>query len=192
MSGTRIRTIGQWFSKCVPRTPWGSKTLQFPWHTRTLFASYPLIFWHVYGKVFQRPQDMWEQNGLTAEADTRTQLPAVTPLQPPTATPRVFLSTCAVLSGVWLLAPPWIIAHHAPLVHGYTGVVWHFLLQGIFPTQGWTHISRVACIDWWILYCCTIWEALSYYIFFISFSYHLKLLCVLICLILNFSASPQI
>ena len=37
-------------------------------------------------------------------------------------------------------ATPWIVAHQAPLSMGFsrqnTGVVCHFLLQGIFPTQG--------------------------------------------------------
>ena len=38
------------------------------------------------------------------------------------------------------LRPPWTITHHAPLSMGFprqnTGVGCHFLLQGIFPTQG--------------------------------------------------------
>ena len=39
------------------------------------------------------------------------------------------------------LRPPWSVAHQAPLSVGfsrqeYTGVGCHFLLQGIFPTQG--------------------------------------------------------
>ena len=36
-----------------------------------------------------------------------------------------------------------------------TGVGCHFLLLGIFPTQGSTHISCISCIGRWILYHCT-------------------------------------
>ena len=39
------------------------------------------------------------------------------------------------------LATPWTVAHQVPLSRGFpgknTGVNSHFLLQGIFPTQGW-------------------------------------------------------
>ena len=41
-----------------------------------------------------------------------------------------------------------------------TGVVCHFLLQGIFPTQGSNSCLLVSCIDRWIIYHCTTWEAL--------------------------------
>ena len=44
------------------------------------------------------------------------------------------------LSCVRLFATPWTVAHQAPLSMGFpgknTGVGCHFLLQGIFPTQG--------------------------------------------------------
>ena len=46
---------------------------------------------------------------------------------------------CSV-SHVWLFVTPWTIAHQAPLSMGFSsknpGVHNHFLLQGIFPTQG--------------------------------------------------------
>ena len=42
-----------------------------------------------------------------------------------------------------------------------TGVGCHFLLQGIFLTRDWTHVSCISCICRWILYCCATWEALS-------------------------------
>ena len=32
------------------------------------------------------------------------------------------------------------------------GVDCHFLLQGIFPNQGWSHISYISCIGRWVLY----------------------------------------
>ena len=52
----------------------------------------------------------------------------------------VFVHACT-LSYVWLFATPWTVAHQAPLSMGFpsknTGVGHHFLLQGIFPTQGW-------------------------------------------------------
>ena len=38
----------------------------------------------------------------------------------------------------------------------------HFLLQGIFPTQGSNHVSYVSCIGRHILYHCTTWEALRH------------------------------
>ena len=45
------------------------------------------------------------------------------------------------LSCVWLFATPWTVAYQAPLsmrfsMDNSTGVGCHFLLQGIFPTQG--------------------------------------------------------
>ena len=44
------------------------------------------------------------------------------------------------LTRVRLFATPWTVAFQAPLSMGfsrqYTGVEGHFLLQGIFPTQG--------------------------------------------------------
>ena len=39
-----------------------------------------------------------------------------------------------------------------------TGVGCHFLLQRVFPTHNWTHVSCVSCIGRQILYHCT-WEA---------------------------------
>ena len=33
-----------------------------------------------------------------------------------------------------------------------TEVGCHFLLQRIFPTQGWTQVSYISCTGWWILY----------------------------------------
>ena len=57
----------------------------------------------------------------------------------PTLDLRVFL--CAQsLSHVRFFAIPWTVAHQAPLYMEFpgknTGVGCHFLLQGIFPTQG--------------------------------------------------------
>ena len=45
-----------------------------------------------------------------------------------------------VLSCVWLFVTPWTVAHQAPPSmefsrQEYSGVGWHFLLQGIFLTQ---------------------------------------------------------
>ena len=46
-----------------------------------------------------------------------------------------------LLSRIRLFATPWTVACQAPLSMGFprqnTGVGCHFLLQGIFPTQGW-------------------------------------------------------
>ena len=44
-----------------------------------------------------------------------------------------------VLSCVWLFETPWAVAHQAQAKT--TGVGCHFLLQGIFPTQGWNLLS---------------------------------------------------
>ena len=56
-----------------------------------------------------------------------------------------------MLSVVWLFAIPW--THQAPLSWGFsgknTGLSCHFLLQGIFWTQG---SNRVSFIGRWILY----------------------------------------
>ena len=45
------------------------------------------------------------------------------------------------LSPVQCFAPPWTVAHQALLSMGYpdknTGMSCHFLLLGVFPTQGW-------------------------------------------------------
>ena len=52
----------------------------------------------------------------------------------------VQFSSVQLLSHVCLFATPWTLAFDAPLSMGfswqYTGVDCHFLLQGIFPTQG--------------------------------------------------------
>ena len=59
-------------------------------------------------------------------------------------------------SHVQLFATPWTIAHQAPLSTGRkgvfppgknTGVDCHFLLQGIFPTQGWNPL--LLCLLHW-------------------------------------------
>ena len=69
-------------------------------------------------------------------------------------------------------------------VHGIfsgknTRVVCHFLLQGIFPTQGWTHVS---CIGRRVLYHWATWEAwnlLSHFsLTFYIFQYPFKDLCL--------------
>ena len=58
-----------------------------------------------------------------------------------TAPPEVHqFSSGQSLSRVRLFVTPWTAVHQAPLSMGfsrqYTGVDCHFLLQGIFPTQG--------------------------------------------------------
>ena len=51
---------------------------------------------------------------------------------------RICMRACSVV--VWLLVTPWTLAHQAPLTREFpgknTGECCHFLLQGIFPTQG--------------------------------------------------------
>ena len=58
-----------------------------------------------------------------------------------TVTQKLLLTSCAVLShSVWLFATPRTVARQAPLSMEFSrkniGVGCHFLLQGIFPTQG--------------------------------------------------------
>ena len=66
---------------------------------------------------------------------------------------------CAQLMGcVRLFATPQSVAQQAPLCpRNFPGkntvVGYHFLLQGILPTQGGTCVSCVSYIGRWILYC---------------------------------------
>ena len=52
----------------------------------------------------------------------------------------ILLQKCAVLNRIWLLVAPWTLACQVSLFMEFlgenTGVGCHFLLQGIFPTQG--------------------------------------------------------
>ena len=65
------------------------------------------------------------------------------------------LGNICSLSHVRLFATPWTVAHQAPLSMGFSRQEdWSglsFLLQGIFPTQDWTLVSCISCIDRWIL-----------------------------------------
>ena len=53
---------------------------------------------------------------------------------------------------VRLFATPWTIARQAPLSMGFssknTRVGCHFLLQGIFPIQGWK-LHLLCLLHWW-------------------------------------------
>ena len=66
------------------------------------------------------------------------------------------LSSCCMLSCVWLFATPWTVACQAFLSMDYarqnTGLGCHSLLQGIFPNQG-SNPSLLHCRQ--ILYCLT-------------------------------------
>ena len=63
-------------------------------------------------------------------------------------------------SGLTLFATPWTVAHRILCTWDFpgknTGLSCHFLLQGIFPTQGSSHISWIARR---ILYNSATWEA---------------------------------
>ena len=58
---------------------------------------------------------------------------------------------CLVAKFVWVFATPWTVAHQAPLSMGFpsknTGVGCHFLLQGIFLTQGLNLCLLHWCVD---------------------------------------------
>ena len=52
---------------------------------------------------------------------------------------------------IWLIATPWTVAHQAPLAMGCSRQEYwscHFLLQGIFPTQG----SNLRLLHWQVGY----------------------------------------
>ena len=71
----------------------------------------------------------------------------------------VCVCVCAhVICCVQLFATAWTLALQVPLPMKIssknTGAVCHFLLQGIFLTQG---LNRVSCVGRWILYHCTTW-----------------------------------
>ena len=55
------------------------------------------------------------------------------------------------LSRVWLFAILWIVAHHTPLSMGFSRQKYwsgcHFLLQGIFPTQG-SNLGLLCLLHW--------------------------------------------
>ena len=63
---------------------------------------------------------------------------------------QTYLSLCfaQLLHHLWLFAIPWTVACQAPLFLGFpgenSGVGCHFLLQGIFPTQG----SNLSLLHW--------------------------------------------
>ena len=69
---------------------------------------------------------------------------------------------CCVLSQVHLFVTPWTVACQAPLSMEFpgknTGVGCHFILQGIFPTQGlnlsllWLQHWQVGSIQYTVLY----------------------------------------
>ena len=67
-------------------------------------------------------------------------LPLVPPHLPPNQSCDRDVCELKLLSHVQLLATPWTVAHQAPCPRNFsgkgTGVGCHFLLQGIFLTQG--------------------------------------------------------
>ena len=81
----------------------------------------------------------------------------------------IYWSACVhaqSLSCVQLFATPWTVARQVSLSWDSpgknTGVGYHFLLQGIFQTQGLNlHLLRLLHC-WWILYHCATWEACVY------------------------------
>ena len=68
------------------------------------------------------------------------------------------------VSHVRLFATLWTVALQAPLSMAFpgkdTGMGGHFLLQGLFPTQGLNLLSCISCTARWILYDCATWEVL--------------------------------
>ena len=71
--------------------------------------------------------------------------------------PHIF---CAhLLSSVWLFTNPWTVAHQWNSPGKNTAGACHFLLQGIFQTQGSNQVSCISQTARWILYHCATWEA---------------------------------
>ena len=68
-----------------------------------------------------------------------------------------------MLSNVQFFVTPWTVALLAPLSVGFSRQEYqsgcHFLLQGIFSTQGWNRVSCISCLVRQILYYCATWEA---------------------------------
>ena len=67
-----------------------------------------------------------------------------------------------MLSHVWLFATPWTVAHQDPLSMEFSWLEYwsgcHFLLQGIFLTQG-SNLPLLCLLHWpVILYHCATWE----------------------------------
>ena len=62
-----------------------------------------------------------------------------------------FCCCCLVSKSCLSFATPWTVAHQAPLSMGFsrknTGGSCHFLLQGIFPTQG-LNLSLLGLMHW--------------------------------------------
>ena len=79
---------------------------------------------------------------------------------------------------VWLLWPPWTVAHQTPLSMGFsrqdTGVSCHAFLQGIFPTQGLT--PHPWCLLYWQVgsqrlasrFCYSFWWTVAWSILLLS------------------------
>ena len=67
------------------------------------------------------------------------------------------LTSWLLFSCAWLFVTAWTVSHQIPLSMGFPRMGSHFLLQGIFPTQG---RSRVSCSAG-ILYPCATWETPS-------------------------------
>ena len=69
---------------------------------------------------------------------------------------RSKLYSLNMISSWGSLRPPWTVTHQASPSMGFSRQeYWHgtyALLQGIFPTQGSTHISYVSCVGRWVLY----------------------------------------
>ena len=83
-----------------------------------------------------------------------------------------------VLSHFWLFSILWTVPtrflHPWDFPGKNTRVGCHLLLQGIFPTQGWTHVS---CIGRWILYHWATWESQNNIVQFSSVAQ----LCMILC-----------
>ena len=68
-----------------------------------------------------------------------------------------------ILSHVWLFALPWTVVHRLLCPWNFAGknigVSCHFLLRGIFPTQG-LNLCLFCLLHWrWILYHWATWES---------------------------------
>ena len=80
-----------------------------------------------------------------------------------------FIYGCVLnlFSRIQLFATLWTVAHQPPLSMGFsrqeTGVHCHFLLQGIFPTQGSNpHLFRSPALTGGFFTTSTTWEALLF------------------------------
>ena len=111
-------------------------------HKSVISPEVDLLFWSPYLSTFSINTVTWIVPAPTSTCGIDSFLWDYTPFPPsvdPTHLWRDYLQV-KLLSHVWLFVTPWTVAHRILHLWNFlgksTGVGCHFLLQGIFPTQG--------------------------------------------------------